>query len=70
MPFSGEIGSGAVALGPPRPPALNDPRLTPRSYLRRGRGSVRGACSGWWGGDPMLPLASARGTVPPGPRSA
>eukprot|EP00965_Chrysotila_dentata_P024227 802336-Pleurochrysis_carterae.AAC.3 len=41
MPLSGEIGSGAVAFGPPRPPPLTDPRLAPRSYPRRGRGSVR-----------------------------
>eukprot|EP00965_Chrysotila_dentata_P250689 6209600-Pleurochrysis_carterae.AAC.1 len=44
MPISREIGSGTVALGPPRPSPLTDPRLTPRSYPRRGRGSVRGAC--------------------------
>eukprot|EP00965_Chrysotila_dentata_P006913 225632-Pleurochrysis_carterae.AAC.1 len=45
VPLSKEIGSGAVALGPPRPPPLTDPRLTTRSCPRHGRESVRGACS-------------------------
>eukprot|EP00965_Chrysotila_dentata_P179508 5927673-Pleurochrysis_carterae.AAC.1 len=69
MLLSGEIGSGAVALGPPRPSPLTDPRLPPRSYPRRGRGSVRGLAHARVGGgeDPMLPPASTRGTVPPAP---
>eukprot|EP00965_Chrysotila_dentata_P256840 6212686-Pleurochrysis_carterae.AAC.4 len=37
---SGEIGSDAVAKGLPRPPPLTDPRLPPRPYPCRGRGSV------------------------------